>query len=228
MSRGPAGRPAAVPPAVLRDGPADAAVGVVLAHGAGAPMDSPFLARVARELAAAGFAVLRFEFPYMAARRRGERRPPDRRPVLEHAFQAAVAAAGRPAGALVLAGKSMGGRIATYIADAEGARAVVALGYPFHPPGRPRRDGVALRPAAAAGRVEHLATLRTPTLVVQGTRDAYGSPEEVAGYVLSPAIRLHWIADGDHGFALPAPARHAGRDGVAEAMRATLEFLRAP
>ena len=83
----------------------------------------------------------------------------------------------------------MGGRIASMIADAQGVRGLVCLGYPFHPPGKPDRL-----------RVAHLADLRTPTLIVQGTRDTLGRRDEVEGYDLSPAIRVVFLEDGDHSF----------------------------
>jgi predicted alpha/beta-hydrolase family hydrolase len=159
---------------------------VVLAHGAGAPMDSPFMSTVARGLAARGMRVARFEFPYMDARRTGGKRPPDREPVLRATWLAAIEELGGGA-RLVIGGKSLGGRIASMVADEAGARGLVCLGYPFHPPGQPER----LRTA-------HLADLRTPALIVQGTRDPFGSPDDVAGYRLSPAIRIHWIQGGDH------------------------------
>jgi len=179
------------------DGPPGAAVQIVLAHGAGAPMDDPFLEAIAGGLAARGLRVARFEFPYMAARRAtGARRGPDRAPVLLATWRAAVAALGG-GGALVIGGKSMGGRIASMIADLVGARGLVCLGYPFHPPRKPEQ----LRTA-------HLATLRTPTLIVQGTRDPFGTPDEVAGYALSRAIRVAWIEDGDHSF---VPRKASGR-----------------
>lgn len=183
-------------PALLEDGPAGAGAVLVLAHGAGAPMDSPFMETVAQGLAAAGIRVVRFEFPYMAARRQGVRRGPDRPDVLLATWRAVVAALGGGA-RLAIGGKSMGGRMASLLADELGARGLVCLGYPFHPPGQPQR----LRTA-------HLADLRTPTLIVQGTRDPLGTPEEVASYTLSPAIRIEWIADGDHSL---APRRSSGR-----------------
>ncbi len=166
------------------DGPA-----IVLAHGAGAPMDSPFMNVVAAGLAAGGLRVARFEFPYMRRRREtGERRPPDREPALRAAWLEAIAALGGGE-RLVIGGKSLGGRMASLVADEAGARGLVCLGYPFHPPGQPDR----LRTA-------HLRDLRTPTLIVQGTRDPFGTREEVAGYDLSPAIRVVWLEDGDHSF----------------------------
>lgn len=203
--------PGAAP--LLWDGPADAAVRVALAHGAGQPMDSAFLRFFADGLAAAGCRVARFEFPYMAARRRcGVRRPPDRAPVLRAAWQAVIAAlADRP---LILAGKSLGGRIASEVADAAGARGLICLGYPFHPPGRPEHL-----------RIAHLASLRTKALIVQGTRDPFGRADEVAGYPLSPTIRIHWLEGGDHGFA--AGARPAGRTDALlhEALAAACAFI---
>lgn len=175
--------------AILHTGPRDAARIVVLAHGAGAPMDSPFMTALAQALARHGIAVARFEFPYMAKRRQdGRKRPPDRMPVLTACFEAAVAAVrARHDGALFVGGKSMGGRVASMIAPELGARGCAVFGYPFHPPGKPDRP-----------RVEHLAAIETPVLIVQGTRDPFGKPREVAAYALSPAVRLAWIDQADH------------------------------
>ena len=174
----------------LFDGPDDAPTTVLLAHGAGAPMDSAAMSAVAAALAAAGLRVARFEFAYMAARRTGARKPPPRAERLIPEYRAAIAALGAT-GPLLIGGKSMGGRVASLVADelnATGAvTGLVCLGYPFHPTGRPDQ----LRTA-------HLATLATPTLICQGTRDPFGTAEEVAGYILSPAIEVLWLADGDH------------------------------
>lgn len=174
----------------LFDGPADAAATILLAHGAGAPMDSPSVNAIAKALAAAGLRVARFEFAYMAARRNGGRRPPPRAETLLPEYLAAVEALNAP-GRLIIGGKSMGGRVASLIADPLYAAGRIAgllcLGYPFHPVGKPEQ----LRTA-------HLATLRTPTLIVQGTRDQFGTRGEVAGYRLSPAIEMLWLEDGDH------------------------------
>jgi predicted alpha/beta-hydrolase family hydrolase len=174
---------------LLLDGPADAGTTVLLAHGAGAPMDSPGLAAIARALGDAGLRTARFEFAYMAARRSGTRRPPPRAETLIPEYRAAVSAldAARP----VIGGKSMGGRVASMVADAlraEGAvSGLLCISYPFHPPGRPEQT-----------RTAHLETLRTPALIVQGTRDPFGTRDEVAGYALSPAVELLWLEDGDH------------------------------
>lgn len=198
---------------MLTDGPEGAALTVALAHGAGAPMDSPFLSYFARGLAAAGFRVVRFEFPYMAARRQGVgKRPPDRAHVLLATWREVASQFDRAR--LVLAGKSLGGRIASMIADEVGARGLVCLGYPFHPPGRPEKT-----------RIAHLADLATPTLMVQGTRDPFGAPAEVAGYPLSPAITLAWIEGGDHGFAPAARSGQAEADNLATALARVVAFL---
>ena len=201
---------------LLLDGPAQAPLTVALAHGAGAPMDSPFMNRVAAGLAARGHRVVRFEFAYMAARRTGGRRgAPDREPVLRARWKEIVERLGGGS-RVVVGGKSMGGRIASLIADEVRARGLVCLGYPFHPPGAPQK----LRTA-------HLADLRTPTLVVQGTRDAFGTRDDVAGYRLSPAIRVHWIEGGDHSFKPPARSGRTEAGNVDEAIAAVAGFVAA-
>ncbi|HEX9648321.1 MAG TPA: alpha/beta family hydrolase [Alphaproteobacteria bacterium] len=199
---------------VLVGGPGAAAPTLVLAHGAGAPMDSPFMTAIAAALARRGVRVARFEFPYMRARRAGAgRRPPDRQPVLLDAWREACAKLGASA-RLVVGGKSMGGRMASLIADEVGAAGLVCLGYPFHPPGRRERT-----------RTAHLEALATPALIVQGSRDPFGDPEDVTGYRLSPAIAIHWIADGDHDL---KPRKASGRthaDAIAEAADAVTRFV---
>ncbi|MBP0579431.1 alpha/beta hydrolase [Labrys sp. LIt4] len=175
----------------LMDGPEDAGITLLLAHGAGAPMDSAAMSASAGALAAAGLRVARFEFDYMAARRQsGARKPPPRAETLEGEYHAAIEALGT-AGPLVIGGKSMGGRVASMIADDLHAKGRIAgllcLGYPFHPIGKP-----------AQLRTAHLAEMRTPALIAQGTRDLFGTREEVATYALSPRIEILWLEDGDH------------------------------
>ena len=170
---------------------------IVLAHGAGAGMDSPFMQRMAEALAAASFRVVRFEFPYMQESRTTRKRSrPDPPGVLEETWTRVIEQVG-PAGELVIGGKSMGGRIASMVADRAGVRGLVCLGYPFHPAGRP--DSL---------RVAHLEKLKTRSLFVQGTRDTLGSKEDIAGYSLSDAIKLVYLEDGDHSF---KPRKSSGR-----------------
>jgi predicted alpha/beta-hydrolase family hydrolase len=203
-----------MPIELLTDGPEDAPVMLVLAHGAGGPMDSPFMVRVATGIAAAGVRVVRFEFPYMDARRRGERSgPPDPEPVLRRRWLDVIARLGGGA-RLVIGGKSLGGRIASLIADETGARGLVCLGYPFHPPGQPER----LRTA-------HLQDLRTPALLVQGTRDRFGSRDDVLSYRLSSGVRLAWIEDGDHSFKPRASSGRSEEETLGEAVALVTAFL---
>jgi len=202
---------------VIVDEPAGgpAPLTVVLAHGAGAAMDSAFMNDMARGLAAASFRVARFEFPYMQeVRRGGKRTRPDSPAVLEATWLQVVEQLGGPS-ALVIGGKSMGGRIASMVADRAGVRGLVCLGYPFHPAGAP-----------GTLRVAHLKELRTPTLILQGERDTLGSREDVSGYELSRSIRIHYLVDGDHSF---KPRKASGTTyarNMAEAVARAAEFCR--
>ena len=175
----------------LIDGPEHARVTVLLAHGAGAAMDSAAMTAVAKVLAEAGLRVARFEFDYMASRRTSTgRRPPPRADKLMPEYIAAVDALDAK-GPLIIGGKSMGGRVASMVADQLNASRRIAgllcLGYPFHPPDKPEQ----LRTA-------HLAELETPALIIQGTRDPFGTREEVSSYALSKSIEILWLEDGDH------------------------------
>ena len=169
---------------------------LMLAHGAGAAMDSSFLESMAHLLADRGVTIARFEFGYMAGRREGgKRKPPPKAELLQGEYLAAIDAVrsepGVGTGPFLIGGKSMGGRVASLIAqgafDRGDIAGLVCLGYPFHPPGRPQ----SLRTA-------HLTALTCPTLIVQGERDPLGARDEVEGYGLSKAIALHWITGGDH------------------------------
>jgi predicted alpha/beta-hydrolase family hydrolase len=181
---------------LLIDGPPDAEMTVALAHGAGVGFDAPFMKIVATGLAERDVRVVRFEFDYMAKRRLdGKRRPPDRPDRLMACWREVVTEIETER--LVVAGKSMGGRIASMIADDVGAAGLVCLGYPFHPAGKPDRL-----------RIDHLGAIRTPTLILQGERDALGAKAEVEGYPLADSIRIVWLADGDHGF---RPQKSTGR-----------------
>ncbi|TPI36118.1 alpha/beta fold hydrolase [Mesorhizobium sp. B3-1-6] len=177
----------------LFDGDDTASVTILLAHGAGASMDSPSMTATAKALAAAGFQVARFEFHYMAVRRYGHRKPPPRAETVNPEYVKAILdlRAKGVTGKLIIGGKSMGGRVASMVADEMYAKGEIAglicLGYPFHPPGRPEQL-----------RTKHLLDLKTPTLIFQGTRDEFGIKEEVATYGLSSAIKVIWLEDGDH------------------------------
>ena len=201
-------------PDLLFDGPAKARLTVALAHGAGAPMDSPFMNVVADGLAAAGWRVARFEFPYMAARRTTDKkRPPDRQLVLLETWQAVIDRLG--ADRLAIGGKSMGGRMATLIADDAKVRGAIALGYPFHPPGRPEKL-----------RTDHLKSLTTPTLILQGERDPFGTKDEVPAYPLSRRIRVEWLPDGDHSLKPRKKSGHTEAENLARTVKLMHAFLK--
>lgn len=175
----------------LFSGPDNAPVTILLAHGAGGAMDSAGMERFSEALAAAEMRVVRFEFGYMAERRLSDRRPPPpKAETLIPEYLAAVRDLGA-SGRLVIGGKSMGGRIASMVADdlyrSGDIAGLLCLGYPFHPMGKP-----------AQLRTAHLTAIETPTLICQGTRDAFGTREEVASYSLSPEIDIFWLEDGDH------------------------------
>jgi uncharacterized protein len=200
---------------LLFDGPESAPLTLLLAHGAGGPMDSPFLNRVAEGIAGEGFRLARFEFPYMRARRHGGKRgAPDREPILRQSWLDAIATLGGGE-RVVIGGKSLGGRIASMVADEVGVRGLVCLGYPFHPPGQPKRL-----------RTKHLEFLQTRALVVQGTRDPFGTREEVAGYGLSPRIAIHWLEDGDHSWKPRASSGRTETQNVSEGIDAACRFLK--
>lgn len=198
----------------LTNGPATAKRILVLAHGAGGAMDTPFMNKIADGVAACGVRVVRFEFAYMAARRTGGKRgAPDREPVLLDSWRSVIAELGGGP-SVVIGGKSMGGRMASLIADEVHARGLICLGYPFHPPGRPERL-----------RTKHLAGLRTRALIIQGERDQFGSREDVAGYDLSAAIGIEWMPDGDHSFKPRAVSGNTEKGNLGLAIELICEFL---
>ncbi|OZG73731.1 alpha/beta hydrolase [Hahella sp. CCB-MM4] len=174
---------------------------LLLAHGAGAPMDSEFMDHMAAVIAGDDISVVRFEFPYMAKRREdGRKRPPDRQPKLLESFMAAVSACDSRARVFV-GGKSMGGRMASLLVDEFGRdisnlSGWCALGYPFHPPGKPENL-----------RTEHLGRLKAPGLIIQGSRDPFGNQEEGVEKHLGANIRISWAMDGNHDL---APRKSSG------------------
>ena len=186
---------------------------LILAHGAGAPMDSPFMDYFADELAKHKIRVGRFEFPYMARRRsEGVKAPPNSESILLDSWRQEIRNV--RAKRLFIGGKSMGGRMASMVADECEVTGLICLGYPFHPPGKPERL-----------RTEHLVGLQTPTLIVQGERDTFGKLEEVEDYELSSAIQFAWMTDGDHSL---KPRKASGKtleDNLSDAVSQIVEFV---
>jgi predicted alpha/beta-hydrolase family hydrolase len=198
-------------------GPAAPRGRFLCAHGAGAGMASPFLTKIAALLAERDLATHRFEFHYMSERRRsGRRTPPPRAERLTEEVVAAVMAM-PPGPPVLIGGKSMGGRVASLVADrlsTEGrVCGLVCLGYPFHPPKQP-----------AALRTAHLERLRCPTLIIQGERDPFGSRDEVTGYPLSSAITVVWASDGDHDLGPRGASGHTRAGNLAAAADAIVRF----
>jgi predicted alpha/beta-hydrolase family hydrolase len=199
---------------LLWTGPARGPV-LVLAHGAGAPMDSPFLSTMASLLAEAGVRVARFEFGYMAARRSGQRKPPSRADVLDAEFRAVLESV---PGRVCVGGKSMGSRSACRVAGALGpARiaGVVCLGFPFHPPGKPGALRDDLR--AAKG---------VPILIVQGERDPFGTRPEVEAMTLPKATWVTWITEANHDLAPPKRTGLTHDAALKQAAGAVADFVK--
>ncbi|WP_460236582.1 alpha/beta family hydrolase [Aurantivibrio plasticivorans] len=166
----------------------DVVARLLLAHGAGAPMDSPFMEQIARLLADQHIDVVRFEFPYMAERRAtGKKRPPNRQPELLDTWRMVFSQQQAATVPTYIGGKSMGGRMAAIIANELACAGVVCLGFPFYPAGKPEKN-----------RVETLQQIKKPTLVIQGERDSLGNKETVSQYKLAKSVAVSWLADADH------------------------------
>jgi len=203
------------PTAGVLDAPDGAPAVVVLGHGAGSGMGSPFMAGIARGLVEQGLAVARFDFPYMHAGKKA----PDPAPALIETWRLARdAVAERIALPVVAGGKSLGGRIAS-MAVAEGmpAARLVFLGYPLHPPGRPDKL-----------RREHLGQVAVPMLFLQGSRDAFAQPDLLAETIASLGGRatLVEVEGGDHSFRVPGGPRDGAAIGAGLAP-AVARFVRA-
>lgn len=214
-------RPAAVAAPLTWTLPGGPVAGrVLLAHGAGAGQDAPFMQRLAAALAQEGLAVARFDFPYMAARASGKKKPPPKAERLVDGFLATVAAflaAPEATGPAIIAGKSMGGRVAVMAAWTEALpaeiRGVVAYGYPFQPQG------------GGDWRVAPLEEARRPVLVCQGERDPFGDRAAVEATPLPAAVTLQWIDDGSHDFGPRGHVEATLAGNIAAAARATAAFV---
>ena len=202
------------------DAPTTPRAALVLGHGAGAGQRSTFMVDFARGLSALGIDVITFNFLYTEQ----GRRIPDRAPALESCYRAVFdrvrAEVESAQQSLFIGGKSMGGRIASQVAAADAALPIaglVLLGYPLHPPGKPdeRRD-------------KHLPGIARPMLFVQGTRDAFGTPAELAPlvYALQPPPALHVVAQGDHSFKLARKDPAAQAALYAELQRVIAAWIR--
>ncbi|BBB26439.1 alpha/beta family hydrolase [Amphritea japonica] len=188
---------------------------ILLAHGAGAPMDSLFMNQISAGLAAGGLEVVRFEFSYMQQRRiDGKRRPPDRQPKLLDFFSGMIESFAEPGIPLWLGGKSMGGRMATLLSEDPRVAGCFVYGYPFYAPGKLDRP-----------RTEHLVSMTKPVHIFQGTRDVMGRQTVVDDYQLSDSVTVHWLEDGDHDL---KPLKRTGitqDEHIAHAVESTLAII---
>jgi uncharacterized protein len=202
-------------------GPSDARARLILAHGAGAGITSSFLEAMADLLADRGIALTLFEFHYMASRRDGgPKRPPPKAEALvaEYRDMVRTVRSANRRQMLFIGGKSLGGRVASLVADElyerNDIRGLVCLGYPLHPPGKPEQL-----------RTEHLKQLRCPALIVQGERDPFGSRDEIEKIPLSNQIEFAWMSDGDHDFGPRGRSGFTRKGNLAAAADAVAAFV---
>ncbi|WP_229624852.1 alpha/beta fold hydrolase [Vibrio parahaemolyticus] len=185
----------------------------VFAHGAGAGMEHDFMTAVAKGLVEQGIRVVRFNFPYMVKRSEdGKKRPPDRAPKLLEVYSEVIAHfASSP---VVIGGKSMGGRMASLLAEHELVAGIACLGFPFHPPGKPEKF-----------KGDHLASIDKPTLILQGERDTFGKREEFDEFVFSQQVKVSFLPDGDHSFKPRKSSGHTAADNIALAVEQLSAFI---
>ena len=209
---------------------------LILAHGAGAPMDSDWMNRVSELFCRNGIGVVRFEFPYMHKRRISDKKPaPDRTPVLLDTWRNILNhdTITNHKGPLFIGGKSMGGRMATLIASGSNDTKLdtpqpienpiagcICFGYPFHPPRK--KEGGKLDSL----RTEHLGHgYTTPTLIVQGEKDTFGNREQVADYTLSPSIKMAWLDSANHDLKPTKASGFTHEDHLQSAVTSATEFI---
>ena len=208
--------------------PTDGQPRLILAHGAGGSQASPFMVQFATALAARGIGTLTFNFLYSES----GRRLPDKGDKLEDCYRAVIRAVrdgafdkslGGGGGPLIIGGKSMGGRIASQVAaggagsEADAVAGLLFLGYPLHPPGRPE-----------VPRTKHLPAIRAPMLFVQGSNDAFGTPEELRPVIrgLKAPAALSVIEGGDHSWKVPKSAGRSQAEVFDFALDAIESWLR--
>lgn len=201
---------------ILWDGPDNPKAVLILAHGAGAPMDTDFMEFFANELSLSDISVLRFEFPYMALRREGHgKRPPNTQKILLETWHKIITyCRDKHSGSIIIGGKSMGGRMASLIADESDVDGLICLGYPFYAPGKTDKP-----------RTEHLIDIKTPTLILQGERDPMGSDENVSTYSLSNSITIKWLSDGNHDLKPRKLSGHTHQDHLKTASLEISQFI---
>lgn len=188
---------------------------LIFAHGAGNDQYSEFMQDVCSLFQEAGILCHLFDFPYMEkARELGKRRPPDKMATLLVSFQQQVLHCQHSSLPLFIGGKSMGGRVATMLPEESKGRGVICFGYPFHPPGKPEKT-----------RIEHLTEATTPICIVQGEKDPFGKPEEIASYGLADEIDIHFLVDGEHSFKTPKRSVITSQQNLQKAVAIAVSFI---
>lgn len=203
---------------VIWTGPDNAENLLILAHGAGAPMDTDFMNYFAETLVQNNIKILRFEFPYMAIRRDGGgKRPPNPLNTLLTSWHQIIEESQKNhKGPIFIGGKSMGGRIASMVADECGVQGLILLGYPFYAPGKLDKP-----------RIDHLMSLKTPTLILQGERDPMGSKDIVSQYKLSDKIKIVWLTDGNHDLKPRLKSGRSQHDNLEQSAIEIADFIEA-
>ena len=185
----------------------------VFAHGAGAGMDHDFMSAIAKGLSQRGIQVVRFNFPYMVKRSLdGKRRPPDRAPKPLEAYREVIKRFAKQP--IVIGGKSMGGRMASLLAEENLVAGVACLGFPFHPPGKPENY-----------KGGHLAKLEKPCLILQGERDTFGNRDEFDGFEFSNKVGVEFIPDGDHSFKPRKSSGYSESENIDLAIKYLADFI---
>ena len=206
---------------IINDVP-NSTVVCILAHGAGAGIDTDFMNHVAEGLSQKGIRVIRFEFPYMTkSRTLGKKRAPDTEKILKAHFLSIIeeerVQTSHKNRKLFIGGKSMGGRIASILSSEKAHPDIagcICLGYPFHPPGKPEKL-----------RTNHLQEFETPCLIIQGTRDPFGKKEEVCNYEIDPRIEIAWIEDGEHSLKTTKKSMQTWSEALDQAVTHIVDFV---
>jgi len=191
---------------------------LILAHGAGAGMRHEFMQMLAQNLAAKDLCVLRFNFSYMQAiEQTGKRRPPEPVSQLIMQYAAVLDKFSNDYSQIFLAGKSMGGRVATLLAQQAlpgKVKGILVYGFPFHPPKKQQ-------PFKGA----HLSIVKLPHLILQGERDPMGNRESLKAVSLDDKVQLSWLPDGDHSF---VPRKRSGvsfAQNMSTTTQASMDFI---
>ena len=199
---------------ILVNNPKVISASFILAHGAGAPMDSDWMNELVEYLTDLNILVIRFEFPYMRERRKfGKKRPPNKMEIMIESWESVLKTAPMDV-PLIIGGKSMGGRVASEIINSASALGLVALGFPFHAPKSPM-----------GSRLEALLRVQKPTLIIQGERDSMGSQKEIKKIQFPSQFQIKYLADGDHSFKPRVKSGHTQREHLKKSATWIKDFI---